>query len=177
MKVLRKALPLAHRLMVFRSLVLGTALLLALPACSTPQIRARQKPAVFAALAKNDQRLVLHGEVKELMIRDEVYIAWGRPDYISRGGDKRQALEVWTYEQQITQFAPMGSYEDRYVQRVGNFGGYRSPVPGGTWSDSAGPYSGRSFYRSSVLVIGHRYRKAVFVNGTLKSSVRWIRTF
>ena len=112
---------------------------------------------------------MLHGQIHAGMSPKAVFIAWGRPDSVIHGGDKNQQLEAWVYEQQITQYAPMASYEDRYISRVGSLGGYGVPGDGSIWFNSAGPYAGRSFYRSSVFTVAYRYRKAVFINGELKS--------
>jgi hypothetical protein len=118
---------------------------------------------------------VLRGRVHDGMDQDAVTIAWGRPDFVTKGGDKAEKTEVWIYEHQLTQYAPLRSYEDLYYSRVGNAGGYRSPMPGSPWGAMTGPFAGQSFYQSNVIVIGYRHRKALFVNGKLKAYSDWGR--
>ncbi len=153
-------------------LTLGLLLLAGLTACSTPQTRARRSPAVYGALSKPDRRLVLQGGVHDGMSRDAVFIAWGQPDFVHRKTDKSTETETWIYERQITQLAPLSSYEDRTRPRTGNLS-YRSPGFDSGPAFSAGPYAGRSFFQPGVLVLGYRYRKAEFVGGKLKAHSDW----
>ena len=66
------------------SLLIGVAIL-SLCGCSTVQSRIRERRSAFEKLPPRQQELVIHGKVSEGMSADAVYMAWGRPDEITRG--------------------------------------------------------------------------------------------
>lgn len=154
------------------SLALGALVLLGAAACSTPQTRAQKKSATFSALSKASQRLVLGGAVEAGMSQEAVFIAWGEPDSVDRQSAKSGETETWIYERQLTQFAPLGAYEDRLIARTGNVS-RRAPGSGAGGFASGGPFTGRSFSHSGVRVLGYRYRTAEFVGGKLKAQREW----
>lgn len=76
------------------------ALMHFLGACSTlppTERRIAQDPALFEALPKSHQELVVQGRVKEGMSMDAVYLAWGKADEVSLSSRKGKELETWIY--------------------------------------------------------------------------------
>lgn len=64
---------------------------------SSPQSRIENNPQMYAQLSTRDRELVSSGVIREGMTRDAVFLAWGRPDSITRGTNRGRATESWTY--------------------------------------------------------------------------------
>lgn len=95
--------------------------------CSTVQSRVRERRAAFQQMPPRQQSLVLHGEVREGMSPDAVYIAWGRPEEISRGVRRGQPFEVWTYYIASQEVIPRYTYVPRFVGRHHVLGSIYNP--------------------------------------------------
>jgi hypothetical protein len=91
--------------------------LLLLCGCSTVQSRVRERHAAFEQMPPPQQSLVLRGEVREGMSRDAVYIAWGKPEEVSRGTRHGQPFEVWTYYMAAQDVIPRYTYAPRVIGR------------------------------------------------------------
>lgn len=70
---------------------------LGLSACSTPEIRAQNNPAIMQSLSPADRELVLSHRIREGMSQAGVYIAYGRPDRVLRSVSRNGELEGWIY--------------------------------------------------------------------------------
>ena len=79
------------------SAVAGVALLLASCAVSTPGNRVAQAPQLFEALPAPQKQAVMEGRVVEGMSPDAVYLAWGRPDRVTRGSENGTPYELWRF--------------------------------------------------------------------------------
>jgi hypothetical protein len=83
-----------------RSIVVGLALVSgALVSCqtATPQGRSERHPEMVAKLTDRQRVEVTQGKISEGMSRDAVYLAWGRPDDVSRGREEGADYEEWRY--------------------------------------------------------------------------------
>ena len=144
-----------------------------LAGCATPAGRVRNHAAAFGRLSPADQRLVLRGRVRPGLGQEAVVIAWGHPDdryeAASPGGSKEKtSREVWVYRRQLTTYAPIGSY-DQWPP-----GSRRVPLgvgllesPGFGFGGSG--YEGWLLYHPRVVYTESYIRRAVFVDGALKS--------
>lgn len=64
---------------------------------SNPQTRAQQNPALLDSLSAENRALVLKGTISEGMTKDTVYLAWGKPDFVTSGRDRGKVTETWRY--------------------------------------------------------------------------------
>ena len=64
---------------------------------STPQARIEIDPARYGRLSNADKSLVDQGKIRTGMDADAVYLAWGKPDSVSKGGTGNASIERWTY--------------------------------------------------------------------------------
>lgn len=122
--------------------------ILLLCGCSTVQSRIRERHATFERLPPSQQSLVLRGEVREGMSRDAVYIAWGRPEEVSRGTQRGRSFEVWTYYMATQEVIPRYTYVPRVVGRHRILD---------------------SIYNPQYITHWQPYRAAVFENGRIVS--------
>ena len=115
------------QMMLVRGCLTGAAVLLAACAAATPGSRVAQAPQLFEALTTPQKQAVLEGRVLEGMSPDAVYLAWGRPDRVTRGSQNGTPFELWRF----TELQPV----------------YRSAVNLG-WGYGYGPYGygGRGYY-------------------------------
>lgn len=65
--------------------------------CSSVQSRKQEKSAVYAALSPEFREAVDQGNLKAGMPMDAVYIAWGRPNQITRSGTWDSEEIAWVY--------------------------------------------------------------------------------
>lgn len=72
-------------------LVLGAA------GCSSIESRIEEHQAAFHALPARDRDRVLQGEIREGFSPVAVYMAWGKPDEVSRGSERGREVEEWLY--------------------------------------------------------------------------------
>jgi len=100
--------------MRFAWIVLGCASLL-LGGCSTVETRIGERPDAFHALSPSDQTLVRQGRIRAGLAPDAVYIAWGKPDEIRRGGGGGATFERWVYYGFRTEMLP--DYHFNYMTR------------------------------------------------------------
>jgi hypothetical protein len=104
---------------LIRALLAGVALMLSACAASTPAGRVAQAPGLFESLTETQKQAVREGRVIEGMTPDGVYLAWGRPDRVTRGSQNGQPYEVWRFtELQPVYYSGMG------LGRGFGFGGY-----------------------------------------------------
>ena len=64
---------------------------------STVQTRQKERAAAYAALTPEQRGLVDSGQIKAGMNPDAVYIAWGQPGQITRGGNASGETMTWLY--------------------------------------------------------------------------------
>jgi hypothetical protein len=77
--------------------VLLVGLLLAGCASSTVQSRRQERPAAYEALPTESRELVDQGQIKAGMGMDAVYIAWGKPGEVLKGGNETGETVTWDY--------------------------------------------------------------------------------
>lgn len=94
------------------------AVCVALAGCSTIPSRIEKNRAAFQRLTPAERLLVEGGEVREGMNADAVYIAWGRPDEVTRGSERGQDLETWTYFRFSQQAVSNYDYVPRRAGRI-----------------------------------------------------------
>ena len=85
------------QMMLVRGCLTGAALVLAACAAATPGSRVAQAPQLFEALTAPQKQAVLEGRVLEGMTPDAVYLAWGRPDRVTRGSQNGTPFELWRF--------------------------------------------------------------------------------
>ena len=73
------------------------AILFASCSSSTPQGRIESDPARYGQLSSQDKRMVEQGKIRVGMTQDAVYLAWGKPHAVSKGGSSGGSTERWTY--------------------------------------------------------------------------------
>jgi hypothetical protein len=84
--------------MKFSNLILLSAVLLAGCATkSTPQSRQHERAAAYAGLTPEQRSLVDSGQIKAGLSMDAVYIAWGSPGQVTRGGNESGEVITWLY--------------------------------------------------------------------------------
>ena len=82
---------------LLRSLVGVMTMLLGACAGTTPGGRVAQAPQLFESLTVSQKEAVLQGRVVEGMTPDAVYLAWGRPDQVTRGSRNGTPFELWRF--------------------------------------------------------------------------------
>jgi outer membrane protein assembly factor BamE (lipoprotein component of BamABCDE complex) len=73
---------------------------LALTGCatsSTVQSRVEERNAAFTAMPADVRASVAAGQLKAGMNPDAVYIAWGAPSQVTKGGNEAGETETWFY--------------------------------------------------------------------------------
>lgn len=76
------------------------ALLLAMifsSCASTLQSRIEKNPQEFASLSAPQQELVRQSRIDKGMPKSGVFLAWGRPDNVTRGNRDGKEFEAWRY--------------------------------------------------------------------------------
>lgn len=81
------------------------------------QSRIRERRESFEKLPPRDRELIQHKQIREGMSPDAVYIAWGKPDEITRGVRAGQPFETWLYfiatQQQVPQYRVVSRIDGR----------------------------------------------------------------
>jgi hypothetical protein len=135
-----------------------------LAGCSTPQRRACQQAAVFRKLSPADQQLVLHGRIRQGLSQPAVYIAWGEPNRKIQGAKGQESNERWVYALQLTQYVPIGSYDQTLPEPAMSYGG--APAP---WMHPGFGYGGVGneglLHSSRVIAFFTRHKRVDFQNG------------
>ena len=135
--------------------------LLALPACSTPQTRAQDNPAIMQSLSPSDRAIVLNHRIRVGLSKPGVFIAFGRPDRIFRGANQAGALEAWIYT------------TTEYVY-AGGFAAFPTPIysPDVFWARGRGRFAFRGayggysgFYYSPYVGVQVPSRRVMFQQG------------
>lgn len=104
-----------HR--ILRKCAAVAAALLFSSCASTVQSRIEQNPGVFDTLSEKEKQLVQQGQIGRGMPKGGVFLAWGRPDHVTRGHHDGKDFEAWRYS----------AYEPVYTQTIGlgvGFGPY-----------------------------------------------------
>ena len=117
---------------------------------STPQSRIEQEPGRYGRLSSKDQALVNQGNIRTGMTQDAVYLAWGKPDSVSKGGTGSASTERWTY----TGTTPVWSNQ----LNIGYGGGFGR-------SSHCGYYGGFYEYGPSVTYVPYTAGVVHFRNG------------
>ena len=84
-------------MVLVRGCLTGAVLFLAACAAITPGSRVAQAPKLFEPLTAPQKQAVLEGRVLEGMTPDAVYLAWGRPDRVTRGSQNGTPFEIWRF--------------------------------------------------------------------------------
>ncbi|MDZ4288070.1 MAG: hypothetical protein U0984_08930 [Prosthecobacter sp.] len=82
--------------LIFAVLCLGAAGVMS-SCTSAIEQRIVRNPQLYEKLSVSDQGLVTHGEIREGMTKDAVYLALGRADYVAEGRERGAGIERWTY--------------------------------------------------------------------------------
>ncbi|MFT4546389.1 MAG: outer membrane protein assembly factor BamE (lipoprotein component of BamABCDE complex) [Verrucomicrobiales bacterium] len=67
---------------------------------STPEARIEESPARYGSLTSKDKAMVAQGKIRTGMTQDAVYLSWGKPHSVSKGGSGNASTERWTYTAQ-----------------------------------------------------------------------------
>ena len=111
-------------------------------ASNTPQGRIEKDPARYGKLSTKDRALVDSGRIRTGMSQDAVYLAWGKPNSVSKGGDGSGSTERWIYTGQTPVWSNQIGYGGRY-------GGYGRGYGYGYGYSSYGGYN----YGSSIIYV------------------------
>jgi hypothetical protein len=87
---------------------LAAALLLS-NCASTVQSRIEKNASEYNSLSKPQQELVRRGQIDKGMPKSGVFLAWGRPDRVTRGNRDGKDFETWRYN----------AYQPVYTQSIG----------------------------------------------------------
>ncbi|MCB1097661.1 MAG: hypothetical protein R3F19_18940 [Verrucomicrobiales bacterium] len=96
---------------VKKCLSAGAALTVALlfsNCASTVQSRIEKNAGEYNSLSKPQQELVRRGQIEKGMPKSGVFLAWGRPDHVTRGNRDGKDFETWRYN----------AYQPVYTQSV-----------------------------------------------------------
>jgi hypothetical protein len=80
--------------MLAPGIAMGT---LVLASCSTVETRISEHPEIYQSLSARDQTLVSHGQIRDGMSRNAVWLAWGSPDRKIFGNMRGRDTETWIY--------------------------------------------------------------------------------
>lgn len=72
--------------------------------CSTPEIRIKHNPELFASIPAPEQEMIKQGKIAIGFTPDMVRLALGNPDYIARKIDRSGTAETWRYRGYDTQY-------------------------------------------------------------------------
>ena len=133
------------------------ASLLASCASSSPQSRIEEDPARYSKLSAKDKAMVDQGNIRTGMTADAVYLAWGRPNAVSKGGVGNSSTERWTY----TGTTPVWSNQINIGYGSG-FGRY-----------SRGRYGGFYDYGPTITYVPYAAGVVHFTNGRVS---KWEET-
>lgn len=89
---------------------------------STPQARIEKDPARYGKLTAKDKAMVDAGEIRSGMSQDAVYLAWGRPNSVAKGGAGSSTTERWIYTGQTPVWS--NQFDVGYGGGYGRCGGY-----------------------------------------------------
>lgn len=64
---------------------------------SARERRITNNPQIYNSLPTQDQLLVQQGQVREGMTKEGVFLAYGRPDAVSKGKQKGASIEKWIF--------------------------------------------------------------------------------
>ena len=64
---------------------------------STPKSRIENDPARYNQLSSKDKEMVAQGRIRIGMTQNAVYLAWGKPNAVSKGESSGGSTERWTY--------------------------------------------------------------------------------
>ncbi|MDR2463907.1 MAG: hypothetical protein LBD30_09060 [Verrucomicrobiales bacterium] len=101
------------------SVLCGAVLLFIISGCSTIESRRTERAEAFAALTKDQQRIVMQGSITEGLTKDAVYIALGRPLRVRQEHMNGVTTESWVYGRMETYSAPRMYVGPVYYGRYG----------------------------------------------------------
>ena len=100
--------------------ILAAALLAAGCATSTTiESRRAERAAAYATLPPDERALVDQAQIRTGLGEDAVYIAWGKPAQVLRGGDAAGERTTWLYESSATDTYHYWRYRE-YPRRDGS---------------------------------------------------------
>ncbi len=111
---------------------------------TNPSGRAARNPAAVEGFSSEHRELALAGKLCEGMNKDAVYIAWGRPDSVSRGSETGREVEIWRYTTLRTYYRPHVGLGYGYGRGYGH-GGLHGGGFGGCDGFSGDPFYGHGF--------------------------------
>ncbi|MDF9825971.1 hypothetical protein M2103_001493 [Ereboglobus sp. PH5-5] len=107
------------------SLALAVAALV-IAGCSTPSMRIKHNPELFASISAADQELIKQGRVALGFTPDMVKLALGEPDQIAQKIDKTGTTVTWRYRgyDASADYGFYGYWGSPYSMRPRYWGGY-----------------------------------------------------
>ena len=81
--------------------------------------RKAEKPSIYAALSPENQAAVDQGQIKVGMTEDAVYLAWGKPAQVLKGGDTSGEFTTWLFQGTTTDSYHSWRYRE-YPRRDGS---------------------------------------------------------
>jgi len=130
--------------------------------CTSPIVkRIEHNQDLYNALSSRHKDLVQRGEIEEGMSKQAVYIAWGRPNRVSKGTEKGKTFERWSFTRYET--VPTHSAGIGYGGAYGGYGGYYGPYGG------AGFYDPVIAYEPFFTYVKYEDKKAVFLNNRVSA--------
>jgi hypothetical protein len=112
--------------------ILALLALVVLSGCSTVESRIKERPEVYNNLPQKQKTLVAQGEVTEGMSPAAVYLAWGNPDQVITGSERRRPVEEWVYEatrsQLIADYRPSPIFYGRHGRYYGGWDYIFEPI-------------------------------------------------
>ena len=127
---------------------------LTLVSCTSPIVkRIERNPEIYNALTPHQKDLVQQGRVEEGMTKKAVFLAWGRPDGVSKGSRQGSTYEKWSY----------AGYQPTYANSMGFAVGVNQ------WSARAYhrgsfTYDRSFFYEPTMVYLPYEAARVEFLN-------------
>lgn len=105
-----------------RLLLVPAVVLLLVAGCATRSSvasRRAERAAAYAALTADERALVDQGQIRTGMGEDAVYVAWGKPAQVLRGGDASGEQTTWLYQATATDAYHYWAYRE-YPRKDGS---------------------------------------------------------
>ena len=155
--------------------MLGSTLILA--ACSTVETRISGHPEIYQSLSPSDQALVSQGQIRDGMLPNAVYLAWGSPDRKIVGNMRSRPTVTWVYVHYTTYSYPYPYpfYGPGYGWGYGfglttvGFAGRHRWHNGRSFLFFGSPFYDPFFYSYIPPSIPYPYRMVTFASGRVVS--------